>query len=266
MKSKKLIGVFVIAFAISFHISAQSSDSKTEQDLKKAENVVGKSTTLINLFKKKKKSENKVAESNEGTPNTSTNDQAIAENEEQQKAVSITTIEDKVPLSKVAAILFKNCISKSSNAEKNEITAIMNFKTTEDNSKFYIDDDYYREYPFVVEVYPIDINYDGIEEIALVYGHAAISGDNVITTLFIKDNNSHYNANFGFTGSLIILANSNKTFPNIAIGGPGFEFPVWYWDGKNYSYHSRISDETLEKSKPLFLEDGSKIYMESISN
>lgn len=75
-----------------------------------------------------------------------------------------------------------------------------------------------------------------------------------------------YHANFGFTGSLIFLPSSGKSFPNIAIGGPGFEFPVWHWNGKNYTYYGTITNDTLEKSQALFLEEASKLYMESISN
>jgi hypothetical protein len=126
---------------------------------------------------------------------------------------------------------------------------------------------YYKDYPFSILVYPLDLNHDGIEEIALVYGHAAISGDNVISTLFIKDNLGHYNANFGYSGSLIILPNSSKDFPNIALGGPGFEFPIWHWDGKNYSpLNKNITDEQLVKANALYIEDASKLYVESITN
>jgi hypothetical protein len=142
----------------------------------------------------------------------------------------------------------------------------MNFKVTPDSKQFYINDGYSSEYPFDVFVYPVDINKDGVEEIALVYGHPAISGDNVISTLFIKNDQGHYNAYFGFSGSLIILPNSGKDFPNIAIGGPGFTFPVWNWNGKNYTNYGTITNDTLEKSNPLFLEEASRLYVESISN
>ncbi|MGM5470130.1 hypothetical protein ACS386_07620 [Flavobacteriaceae bacterium LMO-SS05] len=232
MNTKTVMLALVFLLIIPNIILAQNTD-KTIQELKKAENVARKGKALVSVFKKKKKSENKEDESNEKETNNVTDSPTETHVEDQNLKVSNEDL-NEISLTKEAAILFKNIISKTSNAEKNEITSYMNIKATPDAEYFYINDVYYKDYPFSILVYPLDLNHDGIEEIALVYGHAAISGDNVISTLFIKDNLGHYNANFGYSGSLIILPNSSKDFPNIALGGPGFEFPIWHWNGKNY--------------------------------
>jgi hypothetical protein len=264
MNSKTLLLALVLVLIIPNIVLTQNT-GETTQELKKAEDVVKAGKSLVNIFKKKKKSKKKEAESNDNGSNDENGNPAM-KNEENSNSEVSNQEHNEIPLTEEAAILFKNCKSMTTNAEKNEITAFMNIKAAPDGKQFYINDQYSKDYTFTVEVYPIDINHDSVEEIALVYGHPAISGDNVISTLFIKDDQGHYSANFGFSGSLIILPNSSKGFPDIALGGPGFEFPVWRWDGKNYTDYGTITNDKLEKSQPLFLEEASKLYVESISN
>ena len=260
MNSKTLFLVLVFLLAIPNIFSAQNT-GKTAQELKTAENAVKTGKTLINIFKKKKKSEQKETEIKDDETNNVIN----KEDEENANVDSSNQPKADTPLTKDASILFKNCVSKTSNAEKNEITTAMNIVSTPDGSQFYINDQYSKDFTFTVSVYPLDLNHDGVEEVALVYGHPAISGDNAISTLFIKDEQGHYNTNFGFSGSLIVLTNSAKDFPDIALGGPGFAFPVWHWDGKNYSNYTTINNDKLEKMDVLYLEEASKIYVDSIS-
>lgn len=124
----------------------------------------------------------------------------------------------------------------------------MNIKATKDAKQFYINDPSYTDYTFTVDVYPLDLNQDGVEDIATVYGHSAITGNGPISTLFIKDSSGHYNPNFGLTYFLFLLPNNrSKDFSDIVLGGPGFEFPIWKWNGKTYVHYSKITNDTLEK-------------------
>lgn len=274
MKSKKLLFVFVLMICFSNYTSAQTTGSKldkTAKDLKKAEEVVDKTTKLSKLFKKKDKK--KPEPQSEVSKDSLLNSTAESSNIELTEDVSLannspgsTTNVEEVQLTNEAELLFKNVISKTTNAEKNEIAAGMNIKGSADKTQFYIDDQYSSEYLLNPDVYPLDINNDGDEEIVIVYGHPAITGDNVISTLFIKDTQGHYISNFSFTGSLIILPNTTKDFPDLAIGGPGFEFPVWRWNGKTYDYNRKITDNKLMDAKPLFIAEGSKLYTETIKS
>jgi hypothetical protein len=267
MKAKILLFAFLIMLTLPNLLPSQTTGKKTNKDLKKADDVVDKSIVLIGkILKKKDKSKKQQGNTNDTLQNTDNTDpQARTENEVLKAESSKENIQD-VPLTKDASILFKNSISKASNTEKNDITSFMNIKATKDGTQFYINDEYSKDYTFTPSVYPLDINHDGIEEIAIVYGHMAISGDNVISTLFIKDKLGHYNANFGFTGSLIFLPNKSKPFSDVALGGPGFTFPVWSWNGKVYAESRTISDKQLEAAKPLFLEEASKRYCDALKN
>ncbi len=270
MNSKILLFAFILMLTIPAYLQSQNTNKKidkTNKDLKKSDDVVEKSIVLIgNILKKKDKSKKSEVNTNDTPKQTPTENTPI----KTEKQVSNPTISKikilDVPLTKEASLLFKNSISKTTNAEKNSITSLMNIKATKDGTQFFINDAYYIDYPFSIFVYPLDINNDENEEVALVYGHVAISGDNVISTLFIKDKEGKYTVNFGFSGSLIILGANSKNFPDIAMGGPGFEYPVFRWNGKEYDNYNKITDKQLEKLKPTYLEDASKMYTENLKH
>ncbi len=264
MSAKILLLVFMVSFYIPNRITAQNITLKKTE--KTASNVI-KGKKLADKIFKNKKSKKALEESVETPQNTNVDSTKI--DNITKDSIGIVSQQpneiQEVPLTKAASKLFKNCISKTSNAEKNDIAAIMNFYSTQDDTQFLAgDDEYYSQFPFDVFVYPVDINNDDIEEVAIVYGHPAISGDNVISTLFIKDNRGSYIKNFGFAGSLIILPNSTKNLPDIAIGGPGFEFPVWRWNGKEYDNFKKITDKQLTAAKPIYIEEANKQYTDKI--
>jgi len=47
----------------------------------------------------------------------------------------------------------------------------------------------------------------------------------------------------------------NKGYPDLIIGGPGFEFPIWRWNGKEYAYINKVKDQDLPKMKTKNIED-----------
>jgi len=270
MKPKALLLVLLIMLTTPNLLLSQNTGkktNKTNEDLKKVDDVVDKSIVLIGKILKKK---DKSKKQKDITTDTLYNTNNAETQKKSEVEVSNTNKNSKeivqvVPLTKDASELFKNIVTKTSNVEKNKITSLMNFKVTKDTQQFYINDEYSSEYTFTPNVYPLDLNTDGIEEIAIVYGHMAISGDNVISTLFIKDATGYYIANFGFSGSLIILPNKSKPFPDIALGVPGFSYPVWSWNGKIYDSNNRtISDKQLQTFKPIYIEEASKLYCDSL--
>ncbi len=48
------------------------------------------------------------------------------------------------------------------------------------------------------------------------------------------------------------------------IGGPGFEHPIWRWNGKEYDFYKKIKEKDLEKIKTISIEELSKIYSGNI--
>ncbi len=91
--------------------------------------------------------------------------------------------------------------------------------------------------PAGAEVEIRDMNADKVSEVLIIYGNGCLSGmtgSNVL--LFIKDAAGKYRANFGFPGATADpLPKKNLGYPDLQIGGPGFCFPVWRWNGKEYA-------------------------------
>lgn len=171
------------------------------------------------------------------------------------------------PLLDGAKLLFKNIKTKTTNDEKAMIFKKSGFILSKDKKQFVLGDDpVAAEFPFDVTVLPTDLNKDGIEEIFMVYGNTYTSGNtgsNVL--LFIKDQSGAYQTNFGFSGMTPdIMPTQNKGYPDLLIGGPGFEFPVWRWNGKEYVYNRKISDKVFEKTKTVSVENASKLYVSTI--
>jgi hypothetical protein len=86
----------------------------------------------------------------------------------------------------------------------------------------------------------VDLNNDGQPEVfTQVYGSCWGGMAGVHMNLFIKDKNGQWQSQFGFTGSYKVLKTKNKGYPDIEIGGPGFCFPVWRWNGQQYQIHKK---------------------------
>jgi hypothetical protein len=93
--------------------------------------------------------------------------------------------------------------------------------------------------PVEPQVDVVDLNGDGQPEVfvlandAICYGSAG--GE---LSLLIKDKQGRWQSNLGFSaGGYKLLSTKNKGYPDIEIGGPGFCFPVWRWNGKAYAVY-----------------------------
>jgi hypothetical protein len=165
-------------------------------------------------------------------------------------------------LSPVATLLFKNVKCKLTTAEKNNIVKQLGFGISKDKKQFTIAYDEGGEYPFDAIVYPTDMNKDSKEEIFVSFGNtytSGMTGQSIV--LFIKDATGKYVSQLGFPGTVpdALPATANK-YPDLVIGGPGFEFPVWRWNGKAYALHRKIKEQDLLKAKTTNIEEVSKTY------
>lgn len=168
-------------------------------------------------------------------------------------------------LSKGASLLFKNVKSKLTVIQENKIFDSLGFKLSKDGKQF-ISDDESADYPFDAIVYPTDLNKDGAEEIFVVFGNTYTSGmAGSSVTLFIEDKNGVYKSNLGFPGMLPdALTTGSAGYPDLLIGGPGMQFPVWRWNGKGYDYFREVKGANYDKLKKTSVEDVSKAYTGSL--
>jgi hypothetical protein len=168
-------------------------------------------------------------------------------------------------LSKGAALLFKNIKTKLTASQKNIIFDSTRFMLSKDGKQF-ISNNESADYPFDAFVYPTDLNKDEKEEIFVLYGNSytsGMTGSSII--IFIADKNEVYRMNLGFPGTLPdALATVNAGYPDLVIGGPGMEFPVWRWNGKAYDYYKQVKDAEYSKLKMTNVEDLSKTYTAGI--
>jgi hypothetical protein len=124
-----------------------------------------------------------------------------------------------------------------------------------------------REYPFGALVLPTDMNKDGQEEIFISFGNTFTSGmAGSSIALFIRDAKGAYVDQLGFPGVVPdALEPIGNGFPDLLIGGPGFEYPVWSWDGKAYVLSRTVKDADYGRLKKKSVERISKAYQLSLS-
>ncbi len=169
-------------------------------------------------------------------------------------------------LSPVAGQLFKNVKSKLSEQEKNQIAAGLGFILSGSDQAPFAQDKESKDYPFSASVSPTDLNKDGKEEIFVVFGNTFTSGHaGSSVTVFIKNGSGGYTPNLGFPGmGPDVLGTVNQGYPDLLIGGPSFEYPVWRWNGKEYTLNRKVRDSDFEKLKKISVEELSKAYQATI--
>ena len=190
--------------------------------------------------------------------------QTSVETKDQNTSNNKSTIKnstDSNNLNKASALLFKNTKTKLTALQKNKIFDSLGFKISKDGKQFIADDEA-ADYPFDAIVYPTDLNKDEKEEIFILFGNSytsGMAGSSIV--LFIADKNGSYKKNLNFPGMLPdALATINLGYPDLLIGGPGMEFPVWRWNGKAYDYYKEVKDADYEKLKKINVEELSKAY------
>jgi len=170
------------------------------------------------------------------------------------------------PLDPVAALLFKDVETRLSTADKNALAAKTGFVLSGNTDLPFALDPESREYPFAAQVMPTDMNKDGREEIFILFGNTATSGlAGSSIALFIKNAEGAYAHQLGFPGTVPdALAESHLGYPDLLIGGPGLEYPVWRWDGKAYVHSRTVKDADYGRLKKRSVEELSQAYQRAI--
>jgi hypothetical protein len=154
----------------------------------------------------------------------------------------------------VATLLFKNVKTKLSAAEKNQIATALGFILSGDKDQPFAADKDSKEFPFGAMIYPTDMNKDSKEEIFVSFGNTYTSGNTGSSiVLFIKDAKGVYTTQLGFPSTVPdVLAATNQGYPDLLIGGPGFEHPAWRWNGKEYAFNRKVKEADYEKLKKKY--------------
>ena len=160
-------------------------------------------------------------------------------------------------LTEGAALLFTSIKTGISVAEKNNVFKKLQLKLTADKKGFEMEG-----IPVAVFVYPTDMNKDGREEIFIGLHSGALFG-NVEQSFSVFMKNSigeftHHNEIAG--GRPMILSTASGGYPDILIGGPGFEYPVLRWSGNKYTLHRTMKDESLNEKNSTDIEVFSKLF------
>ena len=166
-------------------------------------------------------------------------------------------------LSEGATLLFKNTKSKLTNDEKNWLFKQLNFTLSGDKKKFMS-----GEYEVAIQPYITDMNKDGNAEVFMVMESDALYGNTGQDfILYIKNSKGNFERDPGLGGGIaMILVSKESGYPDIAIGGPGFDFPICRWDGKKYKYLKKLKDADLQSGKIKYMDlaECSKLYSDSL--
>lgn len=180
--------------------------------------------------------------------------------------VSTVSAQTSTVLSPGARLLFTTAKSRLTATEKNQVFTLLGLYVSKDKKHFVGDDDATAKFPYDVQVYPADLNQDGSEDVFVLYGNPVLSGRaDTDVALFIKRKSGEFRKNLGFPGVLPdVLPTTNLGYPDLLIGGPGFEFLVWRWNGKEYALHRKIKDQDYERTPKTGVEAVSQAYISKL--
>lgn len=98
-----------------------------------------------------------------------------------------------------------------------------------------------------------DINHDGVMEVFVHGGNTCTSGSaGRRLWLFVKTGKSSraYKKNLGVpVGEYELLTTEHRGYPDIQLGGPGFCFGLWRWNGEHYDHFRNVP--TAKNSCPF---------------
>ena len=160
-------------------------------------------------------------------------------------------------LSAGAALLFENVETTIATTEKSQIFLKTGLQLSADQKTFEIDG-----MTVAAVVFPTDMNTDGVEEIFVVMKSAALFGnvgENFL--LYIKEESGAYEEQAGIGGgTAVILTTINLGYPDILVGTPNMQHPVFRWNGKQYARYKMLNDAVLSAKNATAIEPYSKTY------
>jgi hypothetical protein len=161
-----------------------------------------------------------------------------------------------------ARLLFQQSGSRLTAAEKNTLFRQLGLQVAADKKGFRMDG-----FNVGARAYPVDLNKDGMEEVFVVMDGLLFGNTGQGVALFIKNSTGVYVQQEEVAGGIaVILDRQSGGYPELVIAGPGFEFPLYRWNGKTYTYVRNISDDELQSAQTSSVEEASKKYREGAKN
>lgn len=144
-----------------------------------------------------------------------------------------------VNASPVSDLLFKGVKTSLSSQDKESIAKQVGLRLSKDRKSF-VDE---VGNTLAVEVRELHLNTDRkLEVLIIVSGSVYLFGNaGSGVQLYVKNSQGRYVQNLGFPAAdVTVLQASTKGYRDLMIRGPGFECPVWRWDGKSYVYSHTV--------------------------
>lgn len=134
------------------------------------------------------------------------------------------------------ALLFKGTTSKLSSQDKQLIFDTLEF-TVSANKRFIVVKGSESCGDASARADIIDLNADGVEEVLVRWGNYCLAGNTgENSALFVRDNSGQVREALNIIGVAKMIETQSMGFRDIEIGGPGFCFGVWRWNGNKYEY------------------------------
>ncbi|MGQ0571596.1 MAG: hypothetical protein ACT4P5_19005, partial [Armatimonadota bacterium] len=94
----------------------------------------------------------------------------------------------------------------------------------------------------VEQVRELNLNADKTPEVLVILGSVALFGNaGSAVSLFVKGPKGRYVANLGFPAADVkVLPTRTKGYQDLIVLGPGFECPVWRWNGSGYDFSHKV--------------------------
>lgn len=143
----------------------------------------------------------------------------------------------------VSAVIASMCFSATVHSEEvlkltpSELTVIYTIAGLTERGGIFLDD---CDQPVQPDTDVVDLNKDGQPEVFVQVRSSCYGTAGAQLTLLIKDKMGHWQSNLGFPAeSYKLLETKSRGYPDIEIGGPGFCFPLWRWNGNQYAVSKR---------------------------
>jgi hypothetical protein len=154
-------------------------------------------------------------------------------------------------LSEGARLLFSQPGSKLTTSEKNAVFRMLGLQVRPDKKGFRMDG-----FDVGAKAYPVDMNKDGVEEVFVVMDGLLFGNTGEGVALFMKNSAGVYVQQEEIAGGIaVILDTKTGGYPDLVIAGPGFDFPLYKWNGKSYGYVGTISDDALQNARTSTVEE-----------
>ena len=121
--------------------------------------------------------------------------------------------------------------------DKDAIAAKLGFKLSKDRKGFV--DDEGREVSTTVRA--LELNGDTTPEVLVILGSAALFGAAGSAVVLYVKRRGTYESNLGFPAADVeVLPARTRGYRHLRISGPGFECPVWKWNGRDYTFSHKV--------------------------